>query len=47
MKESLSYPVYVLEQDWREWITKKGERPEYPDAAFIGFCRRKAHPKTP
>jgi len=34
--------VYYLEQEWREWINKKGERPKNPDAAFIGFCRRKA-----
>jgi hypothetical protein len=34
--------VYYLEQEWREWIDKKGERPKNPDAAFIGFCRRKA-----
>jgi len=40
------FDVYYLEQEWREWIAKKGERPEHPDAAFIGFCRRKAQPKT-
>jgi hypothetical protein len=34
--------VYVLEQEWRDWIAKKGELPKNPDAAFIGFCRRKA-----
>lgn len=39
------FDVYVLEQDWREWIAKKGERPKNPDSAFIGFCRRKARPK--
>ena len=37
--------VYALEQEWREWIAKKGENPHNPDAAFIGFCRRKAQPK--
>ena len=36
------FDVYYLEQEWREWISKKGERPKAPDAAFIGFCRRKA-----
>jgi hypothetical protein len=42
------YDVYALEQDWKEWIDKKGTRPENPDKAFIGFCRRKAkqHPLT-
>jgi hypothetical protein len=34
--------VYALEYDWREWIAKKGEPPKNPDAAFTGFCRRKA-----
>ena len=36
------FDVYALEQEWREWIAKKGENPQNPDAAFIGFCRRKA-----
>ena len=40
------FDVYALEQDWREWIAKKGEQPKNPDSAFIGFCRRKAQPKT-
>lgn len=34
--------VYVLEQEWRDWIAKKGEMPKNPDKAFIGFCRKKA-----
>lgn len=34
--------VYYLEGEWRDWIAKKGEMPKDPDAAFIGFCRRKA-----
>jgi hypothetical protein len=34
--------VYYLEGEWRDWIAKKGEMPKNPDAAFIGFCRRKA-----
>jgi hypothetical protein len=37
--------VYYLEQEWREWIEKKGELPDKPDAAFIGFCKRKAQAK--
>ena len=40
------FDVYALEQDWREWIAKKGEQPKNPDSAFLGFCRRKAKPKT-
>ena len=36
-----SFDVYALEQEWREWIVKKGENPQNPDAAFIGFCKKK------
>jgi hypothetical protein len=39
------FDVYALEQDWREWIARKGEQPKNPDSAFIGFCRRKAQPQ--
>lgn len=35
------WDIYALEQQWREWIVKKGNALKYPDAAFIGFCRRK------
>ena len=31
------WDVYVLEQEWRDWMT---EAPRNPDAAFIGFCRK-------
>lgn len=34
--------VYYLESEWREWMAQKSKRPENPDAAFIGFCKRKA-----
>jgi hypothetical protein len=34
--------VYWLEQEWREWLAKKGEMPKNPDKAFIGFCRKKS-----
>ena len=27
---------YYLESEWRAWIK---QHPQYPDAAFIGFCR--------
>lgn len=32
--------IYYLEQEWREWIAKKG-KPDNPCAAFITFCRQK------
>ncbi|MFV0292194.1 MAG: replication initiator protein A [Paracoccus sp. (in: a-proteobacteria)] len=31
------WDVYMLEQEWRDWMT---EPPRNPDAAFIGFCRK-------
>lgn len=31
------WDVYLLEQEWRDWMT---EAPRNPDAAFIGFCRK-------
>ena len=31
------WDVYVLEQEWREWMT---EPPRDPNAAFIGFCKK-------
>jgi Initiator Replication protein len=34
------WDIYHLEQEWREWIAKKG-KPENPSAAFIAFCRKK------
>ena len=34
--------VYALEADWRAWITKTGNKPQKPDAAFVGFCLKKA-----
>ena len=36
------FDVYFLEAEWLEWIDKKGQYPKDPDAAFIGFCRKKA-----
>lgn len=35
------WDIYALEQQWREWIAKKGITPKRPDGAFIGFCRKK------
>ena len=37
--------IYALEADWLEWIEKTGKRPAAPDAAFVGFCRKKAQKK--
>lgn len=34
------WDVYQLEQEWREWSTKKGP-PKRPDAAFVAFCRKR------
>lgn len=31
------WDIYMLEQEWRSWIT---EPPRHPDLAFIGFCRK-------
>ena len=31
------WDIYLLEQEWREWMT---EPPRDADAAFIGFCRK-------
>ncbi|PHR00125.1 MAG: plasmid replication initiator RepA [Sulfitobacter sp.] len=31
------WDIYVLEIEWREWMT---EPPRNPDAAFLGFCRK-------
>ena len=33
--------VYFLEDEWREWMRKTGKTPARPDAAFLGFCKRK------
>ena len=42
-KAAPGYDIYALEADWREWVAKSGKGfPENPEAAFIGFCRRKA-----
>ena len=37
--------IYAIEADWLEWIEKTGKRPANPDAAFIGFCRKKSQKK--
>jgi plasmid replication initiation protein len=35
------WDVHALEQQWREWISKKKELPRRPDSAFVAFCRKK------
>lgn len=32
------WDVHVLEQEWRAWAT---ELPQNPDAAFLGFCKKR------
>lgn len=35
------WDVYVLEQEWREWMVDYDiDPPRNPDKAFIGFCRK-------
>ncbi|MCB0195523.1 MAG: hypothetical protein KDJ65_26475 [Anaerolineae bacterium] len=43
-KAAPGWDVYCLEQEWRVWITDK-ERPNNPDAAFIGFCKQRFQKK--
>ena len=39
-KVAPGWDIYVLEQQWREWIADK-DRPDKPGPAFIAFCRQK------
>lgn len=39
-KAAPGWDVYFLEQEWRAWVADK-ERPQNPDAAFIGFCKQR------
>ena len=39
------YDVYGLESDWREWMQGR-PAPNNPDAAFIGFCKKR-HENNP
>jgi hypothetical protein len=34
--------VYALEKEWRDWMGSKQQVPDYPDAAFLAFCKKKA-----
>ena len=41
------YDVYALEADWREWLDMQDmPMPHNPDAAFVGFCRKR-HQRNP
>ncbi|MEM9766238.1 MAG: replication initiator protein A [Pseudomonadota bacterium] len=44
-----SWDVYMLEQEWRDWMEGGGlDAPQDPGRAFVGFCRkwfeRRGHP---
>jgi len=40
-KAAPGWDIYLLEQEWRGWLANSGKpRPDNPDAAFIGFCKR-------
>jgi plasmid replication initiation protein len=38
------WDVYVIEREWREWLT---EPPRNPDAAFLGFCKKWCEKRGP
>jgi len=44
-----SWDIYALEAEWKEWgQQQKGWPPLNPDAAFIGFCKKRgAHRVMP
>lgn len=35
------WDVYSLENEWQDWIFKKGILPNRPDAHFLAFCKRR------
>ncbi|BBL77364.1 replication initiation protein [Methylomagnum ishizawai] len=39
-KAAPDFDIYGLEAEWRDWIQGK-PRPNDPDAAFVGFCRKR------
>ncbi|MEL6408516.1 MAG: replication initiator protein A [Chloroflexota bacterium] len=46
-KAAPNYDVYVLEQDWRGfWIDSGKPHIANPDAAFVGFCKRRYQRNT-
>ena len=40
-KAAPGWDVYALENEFREWIQKKGHQPKNVETAFIGFCKQK------
>lgn len=40
-KVAPGWDVYALENEFREWVQKNGHQADNPEAAFIGFCRKK------
>jgi hypothetical protein len=38
--------VREVETEWRAWLATKRQAPDYPDAAFIAFCKKKAGRKA-
>jgi hypothetical protein len=39
-KAAPDFDIYGLEAEWRDWIKGK-PLPNDPDAAFVGFCRKR------
>lgn len=39
-KVSRGWDVYKLEQEWKEWLSKK-ENPDYSPASFVAFCKKR------
>lgn len=40
------YDIHALYHDWRGFALQRGEMPKSPDAAFLGFCRKR-HERDP
>jgi len=40
------YDIHALESEWRAFAMGQGTLPRDPDAAFVGFCRKR-HARTP
>jgi hypothetical protein len=38
--------VREVETEWRAWLATKRQAPDYPDAAFIAFCKKKTGRKA-
>ena len=40
------YDIYALHDEWRQFALGQGELPRNPDAAFLGFCKKR-HERAP